>query len=61
MNLTIGKLKAMINALPDDMPVVRIDHFGNPESYESLWCVIQVLNNMQYFVIEPPDIGPEPG
>lgn len=28
MNLTVGKLKELLNSLPEDMPVGRVGHFG---------------------------------
>lgn len=72
---TVGDLKAILAKFPDDMPVGRLGHYGEfhemgqhdfrrqdgivatapyPGGFES------VEPSFSAFVIDPPDIGPEP-
>lgn len=71
MTITVGLLKRAIAELPDDLPLVRRDHFGYGLPYTTLPTVETVQMDairtshrnpprIQVLVLDAPSRGPEP-
>lgn len=60
--MTVGELRSKLKDVPDDVPIVVIDHYGDPmevPSYDWEYSSIHNCSGM-FFVIPEVDIGEAP-